>query len=63
MSTIQFSVKLSKYSPTGEEQVISVVHKISAWYPLSHTRDKKIYWEIFDSSNIDIATRVSVTKY
>jgi hypothetical protein len=30
---------------------------------LFHTRGKKIYWVIFDSSNIDTATRVSDTKY
>ncbi len=27
--------------------------------PLSYTRDKKVYWVIFDFSNIDIATWVS----
>jgi hypothetical protein len=33
-------------------------YTVSAWYPLSHTRDKKVYWVIFDASKIDIATRV-----
>jgi hypothetical protein len=46
VSTIRFTVKLSRNIHKGEEQVISIVHNISAWYPLSHTRDKKIYWVI-----------------
>ncbi len=60
-SKIHFSVKLSGHSHKGEECVISIVYNISAWYPLFHTRGKNIYWVIFDSSNIDTATRVSET--